>query len=103
MIIRCKDDECDKEEKFEHRGKAEKAGWKWNELSIDGTLYRFGYCEEHKEDHSLDFDEKFDYHDEEDIDQIKSMSTPVQNVGRNPEPSAVMDGAGGKSQSLDQF
>lgn len=105
MKIKCMDDNCEKIETYPSRASAVKDGWRWDEFEIDGGLYRYGYCKDHKEENRIpNFEEDYDYHSGEDVEEMKERLMKVENAGRpQGRKPGTIDASGGKSQTLDQF
>lgn len=83
MKIRCVSEDCSKEEEYRSRSKAAKDGWIFNDFAIDGNLYRYGLCEEHKQTEEIpEFDVIYDYTDRQEIEKMKEELVLVKKVTR---------------------
>lgn len=103
-VYKCMKDGCETEEKYSRRDRATSNGWRFNLFQIDGQLYMYSLCKEHKEEEDIpDFQEIYDYHDEEEIEEMKNQLIEIESPKLNRRNKGVIDSAGGKSHSLDNL
>jgi hypothetical protein len=98
----CQADGCSEKQEIDRKDRAVEKGWRFDIFQIQGTLYMYALCGEHKEDHDIpDFQDIYDFHSTEEVNKMKKELTEIKT--KNATDSFVMDSSGGKSRSLDQY